>query len=72
MDVGLVVVGDLQRKRKFINLRLGEVVSGLIQLRHTQLNIMYYGLGLEDPHMTLHHMWKPLKLCVGEFMFVPM
>lgn len=72
VDVGLVVVGDLQRKSKFINLRLGEVVSGLIQWRNTQLNIMHYGLGLEDPHMTLHHMWKSLKLCVGEFQFVPM
>lgn len=58
--------------RMSFNYGLGEVVSGLIQLRHTQLKIMYYRLGLEDPHMILHHMWKSLNLFVGVFMFVLM
>lgn len=48
MDIGTVVLGDLQRKSKCIKLRVEEMVEGLKQLRSIQLHLMNCGLGLED------------------------
>lgn len=49
VDIGSVVIGDLHKKSQCTQLRLGEVVDVLVELRRTQLNLIYYGLGLEKP-----------------------
>jgi hypothetical protein len=49
VDIGSVVIGDLHKKSQCTQLRLGEVVDVLVELRRTQLNLIYCGLGLEKP-----------------------
>lgn len=49
MDVGFVVLGDLPKKSRCINMRIEEIVGSLKALRSTQLHLMHAAMGLEDP-----------------------
>ena len=48
-DIGLAVVGDIYKKSKCAQLRLGEAIEILSSVRETQLNLLYSGLGLQTP-----------------------
>lgn len=49
MDIGSVIVGDLHKKSKCVQVRVAEVQEKLIHFRRMQLHLFYCGLGLEEP-----------------------
>lgn len=49
IDVGFVVLGDLQKKCKCIQLGVEDIVQSMRALRSKQLHIMYSVMGLEEP-----------------------
>ena len=42
------MIGDLKRKNHYVGIKLGEMNNDMLALKHTQLNFIYYRLGLED------------------------
>ena len=49
MDIESPIIGDLQRKNRCMQIRLGEVVDVMLASREIQFNFIYCGLGLEEP-----------------------
>lgn len=48
-EIRPVVIGDMQRKNNCVQMKLGKVVDGMVDLQRTQLNFVYCRLGLEEP-----------------------
>ena len=49
MDIGLAVLGDLQKKCNFVILRKQEMIESLKALTSTQLRLIYAAMGVENP-----------------------
>ena len=67
MDVGSSVIGDLHRKSGCVQIRLGEVVDTIVAFRNTQLNLIYCGLGLDEPTDDIASDVLSTMTLVGEF-----
>ena len=48
-DISFVLLGDLQKRCKYIYKRKQKIISSLKALRSTQLRLMYAAMELEDP-----------------------
>ena len=66
-DIGSVVVGDIYKKSKCAQLRLAKAIEVLGSLRRTQLNLLYSGLGLQDPTYDIAEDVAATRTLVGEF-----
>ena len=66
-DIGSVVVGDIHKKSKCAQLRQAEVIELLSSLRSTQLNLLYCGLGLQQPTDDIAEDVAATRTLVGEF-----
>ena len=66
-DIGSVVVGDIHKKNTYVQLRLGEAINLLASLRHTQLSLLYNGLGLQKPTDDIADDMAVTCTLVGEF-----
>lgn len=67
MDIGSVLLGDLHKKSKSLQMRLAEVQEGLIHLRRLQLHLFYCGLGLEQPTDDIAADVPSARSLLGEF-----
>jgi hypothetical protein len=67
VDVGSSVIGDLHRKSGCVQIKLGEVVDTIAALRNTQLNLLYCGLGLDEPTDDIASDVLSTMTLVGEF-----
>ena len=61
------MVGDIHKKSKCAQLRLAEAIEVLGSLRRTQLNLLYSGLGLQDPTDDIAEDVAATRTLVGEF-----
>lgn len=46
VDIGSLVINDLQRKSHCEHIRLDEMVDVMFTLKYIQINLIYYGFGL--------------------------
>lgn len=56
IDVGFVVLGNLQKKSMCINLRIKDIVESLKALKLKQLHLLYVVIKLKTNRITLHQM----------------
>lgn len=54
MDIRSLMIDDLKKRNEYLQIILDKVVDIIIALRHTQLNLIYYGLG-----------WTYIWHCIG-------
>ena len=54
MDIRSSMIDDLKKRNEYLHIILDKVVDIIIVLRHTQLNLIYYGLG-----------WTYIWHCIG-------
>lgn len=45
VDIRSLMIDDLKKRNEYLQIILDKVVDIIIALRHTQLNLIYYGLG---------------------------
>jgi hypothetical protein len=67
MDVGSSVIDDLHWKNWYMQIGLGDVVNTIASLRNTELNLMYYGLGLDESTDNIASDVLSTLTLVGEF-----
>jgi len=66
-DIGSLVLGDVHRKSKALQLRLRDAIEVLTYVRSTVLNMLYSGLGLQDPTDDIADDVPLMRTLVGEF-----
>lgn len=66
-DIGSVVIGDIQKKSKCVQLQLCEAIELLSALRCTPLSLLYSGLGLEDPTDDIAEDVPLMRTLVGKY-----
>ena len=66
-DIGSIVVGDIHKKSKCVQWRLGEAIQMLTSIRQTQLNLLHCGLGLQVPTDDIADDVGVVRTLVGEF-----
>ena len=67
MNVGSSVIGDMHKKSGCVQIKLGEVVDTITAFRNTQLNLLYCGLGLDEPTDDIASDVLSTLTLVGEF-----
>lgn len=67
IDIGSLMVGDLHKKSRCLQMRMAEAQERLLELRRTQLNIFYSGLGVEEPADDVAADVPAARLLLGEF-----
>lgn len=72
VDIGHVVAGDIHLKTPCAQLRLDEAIEMLAVLRRTQLNLLYNGLGLQEPTYDIVEDIFVTHTLVGEFTKTPL
>jgi hypothetical protein len=68
IDIGSAMIGDLHKKSKRVQMQVAEVQEGLVQLRETQLRLIYSGLGLQEPTSDIAADVPCARLLLGEFL----
>ena len=71
VDIGHVVIGDVHKKSRCAELRLGEVIDVLAVLRRTQLDLVQCGLGLQEPTDDIVEDVLVTHMLVGEITQTP-
>jgi hypothetical protein len=66
-DIGSLLLGDVHRKSKALQLRLRDAIEVLTYVRTTGLNMLYSGLGLQDPTDDIADDVPLMRTLVGEF-----
>lgn len=66
-DIGSLVLGDVHKKSKCVQLRLRDAIEVLTHVRSTQLSLFYSGLGLQDPTDDIADDVPLMRSLLGEF-----
>lgn len=72
VDIGHVVIGDIHKKRRCAQLRLGEAIEVLAALRRTQLGLVHCRLGFHEPTDDILEGVLVTYTLVGEFTKTPL
>lgn len=71
VDIGSAIVGDLYKKSRCLELRVQEEQEGLINLRRMQLQLLFCGLGLEEPTDDIAPDVAYVRSLIGELPALP-
>ena len=63
----IIGIDELHRKSGCVQIRLGEMVDTIAAFRNIQLNLMYCGLGLDEPTDDIASDLLSTMTLVGEF-----
>ena len=72
VDIGHVVIGDVHKKSRCAELRLGEAIDVMSALRRTQLDLVHCGLGLQEPKYDIMEDVLVTHTLVGELTKTPL
>ena len=61
------MVGNLHKKNRCLQMRMAEAQERFLELRRTQLNIFYSGLGVEEPADDVAADVPAARLLLGKF-----
>lgn len=66
-DIGSLIIGDVHKKSRCVQLRVLDAIDLMKALRKIQLSLLYSGLGLEDPTDDIADDVPLIRTLVGEF-----